>query len=116
MFCSEIFFIIFSFKIDGVTQDPHPDLDQDPDPNWVQIVDPEPDSDPNSIYLEPQHCLEGGDWESVAVASAVFFMSLQLSYIECRTNPLNLGTMNTTTYVQSLPYIFIIKTTEHIYS
>ena len=29
-----------------------PDLDLDPDPNWAKILD----SDPNSMYLDPQHC------------------------------------------------------------
>ena len=43
-------FWIFSFKIDCITLDPDPDLD--PDPNWARILDP----DPNSMYLDPQHC------------------------------------------------------------
>ena len=34
----------FSFKIDSITLDP--------DPNWAKILDP----DPNSMYLDPQHC------------------------------------------------------------
>ena len=28
------------------------DPDLDPDPNWAKILD----SDPNSMYLDPQHC------------------------------------------------------------
>ena len=42
---------MFSFKIDitGITLEPDPDLD--PDPNWAKILDP----DPNSMYLDPQH-------------------------------------------------------------
>ena len=47
-----IFFIklfgIFYFKIDSITLDP----DRDPNPNWAKILDP----DPNSMYLDPQHC------------------------------------------------------------
>ena len=27
-------------------------MDPDPDPNWAKILDP----DPNSMYLDPQHC------------------------------------------------------------
>ena len=27
-------------------------LDPDPEPNWAKILDP----DPNSMYLDPQHC------------------------------------------------------------
>ena len=41
---------IFSFKIDCIFLEP----DLDPDPNWAKILDP----DPNSMYLDPQHCLE----------------------------------------------------------
>ena len=29
-----------------------PDPDPEPDPNWPKIMD----SDPNSMYLDPQHC------------------------------------------------------------
>ena len=38
----------------SITLDPDQDLDLDPDPypNWAKILDP----DPNSMYLEPQHC------------------------------------------------------------
>ena len=36
---------MFSFKIDCITLDP------DSDPNWAKILD----TDPNSIYLDPQH-------------------------------------------------------------
>ena len=35
----------FSFKIGNITLDP--------DPNWAKILDPDPD--PNSMYLDPQH-------------------------------------------------------------
>ena len=31
-----------------------PDFDLDLDPNWANIQDP----DPNSMYLDPQHCLK----------------------------------------------------------
>ena len=37
---------MFSFKFDSIA------LDQDQDPNWTKILDP----DPNSMYLDPQHC------------------------------------------------------------
>ena len=40
-------FRIFSFKIDSNTGT------LDPDPNWAKILDPDPD--PNSMYLDPQH-------------------------------------------------------------
>ena len=39
-------FVIFYFKIDSITLDP------EPDPNRAKILDP----DPNSMYLDPQHC------------------------------------------------------------
>ena len=38
---------MFSFKIDCITLDP------DSDPNWAKILD----TDPNSMYLDPQHWL-----------------------------------------------------------
>ena len=43
-FSKIIIIFIFSFKIDSITLDP--------DPNWTKILDP----DPNSMYLDPQHC------------------------------------------------------------
>ena len=38
-----IFNFVSSFKIDNITLDPNP--------NWANILDP----DPNSMYLDPQH-------------------------------------------------------------
>ena len=32
--------------------------DPDLDPNWAEILDPDPD--PKSMYLDPQHCFERG--------------------------------------------------------
>ena len=46
-------FWIFSFKIDSTGINTIT-LDPDPDPNWAKILVP----DPNSMHLDPQHCLE----------------------------------------------------------
>ena len=42
-FSKIIFNFVSSFKIDNITLDPNP--------NWANILDP----DPNSMYLDPQH-------------------------------------------------------------
>ena len=53
----KIFFLYLFLKIDFITLDTDQDPDLDPvpapDPNWVKILDP----DPNSMYLDPQHWL-----------------------------------------------------------
>ena len=46
--CFSTFILIIFFKIYNITLDP------DQDPKWARILDPYP----NSIYLDPQHCME----------------------------------------------------------
>ena len=43
-------FWIFSFKIDTSS------ITLDTDPNWAKILDLDPD--PNSMFLDPQHCFQ----------------------------------------------------------
>ena len=50
----------FSFKIDSITLDPDPEPDLDL--NWAKILDP--DMDPNSMYLDPQHWPAGNPFFS----------------------------------------------------
>ena len=57
IFLQNIFFFFFSkgflyilLKINNIT------LNLDPDPNWAKILDP--DSDPKSMYLDLQHCMQ----------------------------------------------------------
>ena len=55
-------FWIFTCKVDSIALDP------DPDQNWAKVLDP----DPNSMYLDPQHCL----WDYITV-HIFFYVTLQ---------------------------------------